>query len=244
MEDRDGVELFKKYVELEGGIHHDRLNFYFAVEGLKQQSDGDKIKQIIGAIYRFLKKSQLAVPEEIRTAVKSGLKDKNFVLTPDLFDQMQFDVERIINETTYRNFLQSDMYLEYVQNYQSAIERGHGPIMTTNTTTATSSTISEASSKFLSRSSTLPTLHEEGDNPNAEGSDSGAAGGYSETCNRVPTISGSSSSKVPMSLTRDALMATQRRRLELRPPGYVVCRINDVDDGCWVNYKLRHKLKL
>lgn len=231
MEDRDGVELFKKYVELEGGIHHDRLNFYFACEGLKQQSDGEKVRQIIGAIYRFLKKSQLAVPDDIRQTVKAGLKDKNFVLTPDLFDQMQQDVERIINETTYRNFLQSEMYLEYVQNYQSAMERGHAPAgsMTTNTTTATSTTISEASSKFLSRSSTLPTLHEEGDGPSAE---EGAVGGYSETSNRVPTISGSSSSsKVPMSLTKDALMATQRRRLEMRPPGYVVEGITDVNDG-------------
>lgn len=226
LEDRDGVELFKKYVELEGGIHSDRLNFYFACEGLKQQSDGEKVKQIIGAIYRFLKKSELSIPEDIRQMVKAGLKDKNFVLTPDLFDQMQLNIEKIINETTYPNFLQSDMYVQYVRNYQSAIERCHAPtssIETTNTTTATSSTISEASSKFLSRSSTLPTLHEECDGANADGSESGAVGGYSDSSSRVPTIgAGSSSSKVPMSLTKDALMATQRRRLELRPAGYVI----------------------
>jgi axin 1 len=219
LEDRDGVALFKKYVESEGGIHSERLNFYFACEGLKQQSDPEKVKQIIGAIYRFLKKSELPVPEDIRQAVKAGLKDKNFILTPDLFDQMQQDVERIINETTYPNFLQSEMYLQYVQNYQSAIERTHPTAYSITTTTATS-TISEESSKFLSRSSTLPTLHEEGDGLNAEGSDGGIAGGYGEASNRVPTLSGSSSSsKVPMSLTKDALMATQRRRLELRPPG-------------------------
>lgn len=225
LEDRDGVELFKKYVEQEGGIHSDRLNFYFACEGLKQQSDNDKVRQIIGAIYRFLKKSELPVPEEIRQTVKTGLKNKQFVFTPDVFDQMQQDVERIINETTYRNFLQSDMYLLYVQNYHSAIERNLPPAAhnTTNATTATSLTISESSSIFLSRSSTLPTLHEEGDGTNADGSDGGAVGGFSDTINRVPTVSGSSTSttKVPMSLTKDALMATQRRRLEMRPPGYV-----------------------
>lgn len=53
LEDREGVELFKKYVESEGGIHADRLNFYFACEGLKQQSDPEKIQLIIGAIYRY-----------------------------------------------------------------------------------------------------------------------------------------------------------------------------------------------
>lgn len=225
LEDRDGVELFKKYVESEGGIHSDRLNFYFACEGLKQQSKADKIKQIIGAIYRFLKKSELSIPEDIRQMIKNGLKDPNFILTPDIFDQMQQNVEKIINETTYPNFLQSEMYVNYVQNYQSAIERCHAPagsIATTNTTTATSSSISEASSKFLSRSSTLPTLHEEGDGPTTDGSEIGAVGGYGEIGSRVPTIGGgSTSSKVPMSLTKDALMATQRRRLEMRPPGYV-----------------------
>lgn len=219
LEDRDGVELFKKYVEQEGGIHSDRLNFYFACEGLKQQSDGEKVKQIIGAIYRFLKKSQLAVPEEMRAIIKAGLKDKNFVLTPDLFDQMQQDVERIINETTYRNFLQSETYLHYVQNYQSAIERNE-PTATTLTTTVTSTSISEASSKIFLLSSALPTLHEEGDGLNVDGSDSGAAVCFGEANNSVPAMSGASTSgKVPMSLTKDALLQTQRRRLEMRPPG-------------------------
>lgn len=53
LEDRDGVELFKKYVEEEAPTFNDHLNFFFACEGLKQQRDGDKIKQIIQAIYRY-----------------------------------------------------------------------------------------------------------------------------------------------------------------------------------------------
>lgn len=57
LEDREGVELFKKYVEAEGGIDADRLKFYFACEGLKQQSDHDKVKLIIGAIYRFVNRA-------------------------------------------------------------------------------------------------------------------------------------------------------------------------------------------
>lgn len=222
LEDRDGVEQFKKYVEQEGGIHSDRLNFYFACEGLKQQSDPDKVRQIISVIYRFLKKSQLHIPDDIRSTIRTGIKEKDFILTPDLFDQMQQDVEKIINETTYPNFLQSEMYVNYVQNYQSAIDQRSLP-PTTNTTTATSSSTSESNSKFLSRSSTLPTLHEEGDGGNIDDTGFGCAvGGFSsESNNRVPTLSSSSSSKVPMSLTKDALMATQRRRLEMRPPGYV-----------------------
>ena len=212
LEDRDGVDLFKKYVELEGGIHRDRLNFYFACEGLKQQNDSEKVRQIIGAIYRFLKKSQLHVPDGIKQTIKTGLKDKNFVLTPDLFDQMQQDVENVISETTYRSFLQSESYLHYVDNFYSGVERSN--ISPVHTTTATSLSMSES---FLSRSSTLPTLHEEFDGPTEEG----AIGGFAQPSNRMPIIGGSStSSTVP--LTFGSLIATQHQRLEMRRPGYVI----------------------
>lgn len=210
LEDRDGVEQFKKYVEEEGGIHSDRLNFYFACEGLKQQSDNEKIKQIIGAIYRFLKKSQLQIPDDIRQTVKTGLKKNDFIFAPDFFDQMQHDVVKIIEETTYRNYTQSDMYVKYLESVRSAINQP-----TTNTTTYTSSSATESNSRFLSRSSTLPTLHEEGDAANFEGTET-IGGGFAEP--RVPTTI---SSKVPFTLTKQALMATEQRRLEMRPSGYV-----------------------
>ena len=226
LEDRDGVELFKKYVESEGGIHSDRLKFYFACEGLKQQNDPDKMKQIIGAIYRFLRKSELQVPEDIKKAVKAGLKDE-MILTPDLYDQMQQDVERIINDTTYPNFLQSEMYLQHVRDVQSALERNsqlgfqfqqpHAVVAATASNLSSASVISENSTKYLSRSSTLPTLHEESELLNITGEQDGAGSiCESSISNRVPN----SNSKLPMSLTKDALMATQRRRLEQpRPPG-------------------------
>ncbi|KAG5681122.1 hypothetical protein PVAND_010582 [Polypedilum vanderplanki] len=187
LEDREGVELFKKYAEAEGGIHHDRLRFYFAVEGLKQQGDLSKIKLIVGAIYRFLKKTELVVPEDIKRTIKAGLKDDSYVFKPDIYDKMQKSVEKIINETTYPNFLQSDMYLQYVHNAQSANERNL--ISQENSTAASSMSISDSSLKLLSRSSTLPTLMEE----TADGSTGDlneASGGFSEITNRVP-ISGS-----------------------------------------------------
>lgn len=231
LEDRDGVELFKKYVESEGGIHSDRLNFYFACEGLKQQSNPDKVKQIIGAIYRFLRKSQLYVPEDIKRTVKAGLKDE-FILTPDLYDQMQQDVEKIINETTYPNFLQSELYLQYIREIQEknrlTLDSSQTPsicntplVNTTQVTTAAASSnlISENSSKILSRSSTLPTLHEHEEaehlNPNDVQDFGSVLQPHCEPIRNVPLSTG----KHPMSLTKDALRVTQQRRLEMRPPG-------------------------
>lgn len=224
LENRDGVELFKKYVEeQECLIESERLNFYFACEGLKQQSEGEKVNQIIGAIYRFLRKSQLKIPEDIRQTIKIGLKDKDkAILKPDLFDRMQNEVEQIIESTTYRNFLQSDLYISYVNKCRSPMDpyptSSRSVAISSHTTTANSPSISDPSLMFLSRSSTLPTLHEEGDFANPD--EVGAVGGYPELCHRVPTLSSSSTSSiVPMSLTKDALMATQTRRLEIRPPG-------------------------
>lgn len=52
LQDPDGVQLFKQYAESEGGMHTDWLNFYFACEGLKQETKVEKIKQIIFAIYK------------------------------------------------------------------------------------------------------------------------------------------------------------------------------------------------
>lgn len=232
LQDGDGNQLFKQFVEQEGGIHKDRLDFYFAVEGLKQLSadvhrpqgqenlGGEKkVQRVIQAIFRFLKHKQLQVPENVRKNW-AARKDSTVLIPPNIFDQMQQDVARDINETTYRSFLQSEMYIQYVQNYTKAIDRGQaqtGSVATSNTTTLTSSTVSAYSSMFLSGSSTLPTLHEEGDGSTIDPYDYGAIGGLSGSSNRVPINSSSSSSKIPMSLTKDALNATQHKRLE-RPP--------------------------
>jgi axin 1 len=114
-----------------------------------------------------LKKSDLHVPNDVKQLVKAGLKDE-VAISPRIYDQMQKDVKRIIQETTYPNFLQSDMYLNYVQHATrenvAITETIINDIFATATTTTSSTTISESSSKFhLSRSSTLPTLVEEGD---------------------------------------------------------------------------------
>lgn len=239
LEDREGAELFKAYVEQEGGIHKERLNFYFACEGLKQESDPEKTKKIIGLIYtKILKKSDLHVPNEVKQLVKAGLKDE-VSISPRIYDQMQKDVKRIIQETTYPNFLQSETYLTYVQQathgcisgeaiignegvFSGNLEAGEcslSQVLTSSTTTSSNFTISsDTSSKlFLSRSSTLPTLIEEGDGSSLTDLTENAIGFNNEPMNRAPL--NVSSTKIPLSLTKDALMVTQRRRLEMRSPG-------------------------
>lgn len=224
-EDTEGRSLFEKYVESEGKLHKIRFKFYFLCEGLMVQKDdpATPVRTLVQGIYsRYILKLKLPVPEELEDYIKRILNGENLKLRPEMFDMLKLRVMQVISETTYPSFLQSDMYLQRLQYHRSAI--GNGPaqaIATTNITTSTSPSLSEASSFLVSRSSTLPTLLEESDGTQPEG----AEGGFSsESMRRAPGFGSSSSStsrsRVPMSLTRDALMATQRGRLEMRPLGY------------------------
>ncbi|XP_037947244.1 axin isoform X2 [Teleopsis dalmanni] len=271
LEDRDGVELFKKYVEEEDPAYNDHLNFYFACEGLKQQTDPEKIKQIIGAIYRFLRKSKLSISDDLRRTIKAGLKNE-ITLNPNIYDSMQQHVETTIRENIYPAFLCSDMYILYIQQMSAVHERfisgpngsGSGsssgascgsnvsniaatsgacslPISNTSKTASTtagpflnfaisasnalpstglcsasgsvygpstsaSSSGSVSATDTLPRSSTLPTLHEDSELSLYDDFEKLRA-------------EGRTSADIPIRLTHDLLLATQKRRLEIRPPG-------------------------
>lgn len=272
LEDRDGVELFKKYVEEEAPAYNDHLNFYFACEGLKQQTDPEKVKQIIGAIYRFLRKSQLSITEDLRRTIKAGLKNE-IPLSPKIYDPLQQDVEKTINERIYPTFLGSEMYIEYIQQMSAVQERFSGATSTSGSSssasggggagvgggngnfgvgisgggaggcssknptlipmsamggastsgatagscsasgsvygpsTSASSSGSVSATDTLPRSSTLPTLHEDSELS------------ISDDFEKLRVEGGRTSADMPMRLTRDLLLATQKRRLEIRPPG-------------------------
>lgn len=126
---------------------------------------------------------------------------------------MQQDVEKIMNETTYPNFLRSDIYVQHVQNMQSGLNEGIGYDTggylfncNSNPNSTSSSSGSASAHEYLKRSSTLPTLHE--DSELVCENFSGLSIGGSKT----PL-------DMPVKLTRELLLATQERRLEVRPPG-------------------------
>lgn len=94
------------------------------------------------------------------------------------------------------------MYLRYIQNLNT-----HQQPQAFISTSTSSSNSSEEQSKLISRSSTLPTLHEDTELLNYDESDNNTGTGRKGT--------------MTMTLTRDALLATERRRLEMRPAGWV-----------------------
>ncbi|XP_050460335.1 axin isoform X2 [Cataglyphis hispanica] len=187
LEDSVGLELFKKYLNEEG--HLDPLIFWFACEGLKQQVDVGKISQLVKLIHqRFFRKSRLTIPEnmmkEADRRVKEGRADQK------VFDIVQLEVERIINETTYPNFFKSDVYLHYVQSCQN-----------TNSGGCPSSSSGSREMSISCGPSFLPTVHEDSE--------------YVDIIHNSHSIGGTSGE---LRLTKDVLMATQQSRaLDLRP---------------------------
>lgn len=234
--DTEGRSLFEQYVESEGKVHKTRFKFYFLCEGLMAIDSTTPVRTLIQGIYsRYIVKLKLPVSKQLKEYIDKILNGEDLQLRPEMFDELKMQVMQIISETTYPSFLQSEMYLQRLQYHRSAIENGPAQaIATSNIITSTSPSLSEASSFLVSRSSTLPTLLEESEGAHPDGSEGGST---SESMRRMPQFSSSSAprSKVPMSLTKDALIATQRGRLEVRPLGYVLNlffdEFNDDDDG-------------
>lgn len=200
LEDSDGVELFRRYLMQEGQPHADTLDFWFACEGLKKQQDPDKINQLVKVIHRrYILKAELAIPGDLRKEVNRHIKEDKDLLAGDVFDGVQAEVENLINETTYPNFLKSDMYLQHVQAMQN------GEMSSGSTSSSGSSGSSSGGGRDLSGGGPpLPTLHEDAEFV----TELGSAG-----CRKLPAVG-----QDVLPLTRDMLMATQKRRaFELRP---------------------------
>ncbi|XP_052122889.1 axin isoform X2 [Frankliniella occidentalis] len=193
LEDPDGVDLFRTFLKQEGQL--DTLNFWFACEGLKKQTDQERVSQLVKVIYRkYLQKSQLAITEDLRKEVIWRVKEEGEIHS-GVFDGVQAAVEQLISNTTYPNFLKSDLYLQHVQSMQNGpSDNGESP----------SSSGSNSSPPGLG-GCPLPTLHEDAElstNP------------LSASSMPPPSLHGGP----PLRLTKDMLMATERRRAtELKP---------------------------
>jgi len=117
--DPDGVELYKIYLKMENV--GELLDFWFACEGLKRQPSepNEKIFQLIKVINRkFLRSKIVPIAEETRKVISEKIGSKND-MNQTIFDGAQEEVEDRMTRTTYRNFLTSELYLNYVQSMQT-----------------------------------------------------------------------------------------------------------------------------
>ncbi|KAI5724167.1 hypothetical protein M8J76_016335 [Diaphorina citri] len=118
LNDPEGLHLFRKYLASEN--QSDLLEFWFACEGLKKQTNQDQINLIVKCIYRrYFKDSRLGLSEECLSSVLEDIRAASRTspnLSSRMFAESQLEVERIINVVVYRNFLQSDIYLNYIHH--------------------------------------------------------------------------------------------------------------------------------
>lgn len=66
---------------------------------------------------KYLNKQQLAIPDDLRKECNRQVKEAKEI-HPGVFDNVQAAVEQLISQTTYPNFLKSDLYLQHVQLMQ------------------------------------------------------------------------------------------------------------------------------
>uniref|UniRef100_A0A8D8R1P9 Axin-2 n=1 Tax=Cacopsylla melanoneura TaxID=428564 RepID=A0A8D8R1P9_9HEMI len=120
LNDPEGLHLFRKYLSAEN--QSDLLEFWFACEGLKKQTSQDQINLIVKCIYRrYFKDSRLGLSESCLGSVLESIRASSRTpqpvqLSSRIFAESQQEVERIINTIVYRNFLQSDIYLNYIHH--------------------------------------------------------------------------------------------------------------------------------
>ncbi|XP_045210940.1 axin-1-like [Mercenaria mercenaria] len=113
LDDRDGVQLFKLFLQQEG-IGTCSVDFWFACRGLKLKAEGsEEYLQVIKIIHKkFIKSDKLPYVDlntkrKITESIQSGMD-------VSIFSEAQEQVENYMKNDTYPLFLKSDLYIQYV----------------------------------------------------------------------------------------------------------------------------------
>ncbi|XP_031626193.1 axin-like isoform X2 [Contarinia nasturtii] len=228
MNDQEGRNLLYQFVEQEAGknsLDYTRLVFYFAVDGLKLHADKKIIRKLIKHLSEMIQGKIPTSPELQKTI--SDIIRKESTPNPHVFDDLQKTVADMIATTTYRAFLQSDMFIQYVHNKEfekPTIANANQPNYTSNVASASNSSSSNSTATASMTSSTtdsaatfsgmtvelspllttptLQTLHED-----------------TELKLSQSTSTKTTTDRPMPKLTSENLLATERRRLEIRPQG-------------------------
>ena len=124
LNDRDGVNLFKNFLTQEHTVQP--LDFCYACRGIKlvEESNKDKFFGLAKTIYKkFIKGDQLQLPQNVKRAIATKLQSKQY--DPAMFEAAQSFVEESMRTNLYPLFLNSDIYVQYVQNGGESPKSSH-----------------------------------------------------------------------------------------------------------------------
>lgn len=122
--DREGLALFKRYVEQEGGGSQHRLKFLLACDGLAEERVPEKIADIVDAICHFAKRTKI-LSKETRAQIKA-LRDDNTGRRTQFLEHQYRVVQSQLAETAFVNFIKSEIYLDHVWRMSSGIGAADG----------------------------------------------------------------------------------------------------------------------
>lgn len=199
LQDVDGSDLFRRFLRAEHPDHAaDALDFWFACEGLRTHNDPKTVGQLVKLIYkRYFRKPTLPyISEQMRAEIGSIVKSLGSGQTPPItiFDDAQALIEEAISNNTYRHFLESDMYLQYIQAMQ---------YQTSCSESGSSSSSSNNLANFQKNTASLPTIPEDSPPP-------------SNALHTPVTDCMNSGCHTPQ-LTKGQLYKTQNARSKIRP---------------------------
>ena len=124
MEDPKGIELFQRYLDDEEV--GDCLRFWLACEGIKKNNDKCLKKKWVNVIYKkFIKSSIIKLSDSTRNTLltlkdfKKDNQSQDELIDDCIFDDAQKEIEELMTSSFYRNFLKSEIYLQYLQEMQN-----------------------------------------------------------------------------------------------------------------------------
>lgn len=145
--DSEGVALFKDFLEQEQG-GADELQFWFACQGLKQKADTGDVTSIVKVIYKsYVRVDKVkCISKETKKEITDKITQK-VKIDQCIFDAAQAEVESHLRTVSYAAFLNSDLYVQYVNNYADSPKSSHSS--------------GSNSARPVSQSGLLPVLHED-----------------------------------------------------------------------------------
>lgn len=145
--DSEGVALFKDFLDQEQG-GADELNFWFACQGLKQKAGTGDVTSIVKVIYKTYVRVDTVkcISRETKKEITDKITQK-VKIDQCIFDAAQAEVENHLRTVSYPAFLNSDLYVQYVNNYADSPKSSHSS--------------GSNSARPVSQSGLLPVLHED-----------------------------------------------------------------------------------
>lgn len=127
LEDAEGLELFRQFLESEPSGNSKALDFVFSCRGfrLMNESDRGKLVEVARLIHKryVLKETGPRLDPEIKRKVTENIKklinfsgeSKKDFFAKDVFAEAEREAEKFLEKEMYPLFLKSDVFLDYFQ---------------------------------------------------------------------------------------------------------------------------------